>query len=270
MGVLKSDSHFFNNPSCKNFSTTGQIPSLSSLFRGYSLIHTGCHPSLSLTLMGRAFFALWGTSVAHTLGYTWSVISSLILFSVETLARDKLIICIYCWSFTSGVIFPFLNLITASNCSNKSLPKSAFGELGIYRNLWMPHCFPSLNLRGSQKYHPFTLASCTFYHNIIISQGHQIFVQNLIHCPVLTKNSTFFCFFPSFITISGSARVDSPRHISLLLQGLLSSFSGYSVLSPYPWIFLDIHFSGGQTFCITHIGPCLVGVVPIFFCPPPW
>jgi len=70
MGVSYSDSLFINNPYLMNQSITGQFPSLSFILRGYCLILTGHVPCLSLTIIGEAFFAFPGVSVAHTPGYT--------------------------------------------------------------------------------------------------------------------------------------------------------------------------------------------------------
>ena len=92
IGVLKSNSHSFNYPNRKNLSVTGWIPSLSSWFRGYCLTLTGCRPSLSLTSTGGAFFALPGTSVAHTpeflLWEDWLEIDSVPGYIVDPLAPE--------------------------------------------------------------------------------------------------------------------------------------------------------------------------------------
>lgn len=45
------------------------------------------------------------------------------------------------WSFsTRSSTFPFSNLISAFNCSNRSHPNKGLGELGIYRNIACPVC----------------------------------------------------------------------------------------------------------------------------------
>jgi len=53
------------------------------------------------------------------------------------------------WSLpTQSSTLPLSNLISAFNCSNKSRLNRGLGELGIYKNLCTPHCFPNLNSRG--------------------------------------------------------------------------------------------------------------------------
>ncbi len=75
-----------------NRSMTGQIPSLASLFSGYCLILTALCPSFSFTIIGGAFFAHPGVSVAQTAGYTWSTILAPISPVAGVLTKDRLII----------------------------------------------------------------------------------------------------------------------------------------------------------------------------------
>ena len=76
MGALYSNSHSINSPYLINRSIAGRIPAPSSILRGYCLILTGRNPCLSLTIIGEAFFAFLGVSVACTPGYTWFWTSS--------------------------------------------------------------------------------------------------------------------------------------------------------------------------------------------------